>query len=129
MQDSVLPIDADTVSPPGSSVRLLLRGAKGGMIQSTVPVGLTTRPIAHRSVYEIWYVLQGVGELWRSDGRQQKITPLVPGTSIDIEPGTAFQFRNLSPDTDLKFICVTMPAWPGDEEAIPVPQGAWAPSG
>lgn len=129
MQESVLPIDADTVSPPGSSVRLLLRGAKGGMIQSTVPVGLTTRPIAHRSVYEIWYVLQGVGELWRSDGRQQKITPLVPGTSIDIEPGTAFQFRNLSPDTDLKFICVTMPAWPGDEEAIPVPQGAWAPSG
>ena len=129
MQESVLPIDADTVSPPGSSVRLLLRGANGGMIQSTVPVGLTTRPIAHRSVYEIWYVLQGVGELWRSDGRQQKITPLVPGTSIDIEPGTAFQFRNLSPDTDLKFICVTMPAWPGDEEAIPVPQGAWAPSG
>ena len=128
MQEHVLPRDPDTTSPPGSLVRLLIRGPRGGMIQSTVPVGLTTRPIRHRTVYEIWYVLEGEGELWRSDAQQEKITPLVPGTTIDLVPGTAFQFRNLSADTDLKFICVTMPPWPGDDEAIPVAHGAWEPS-
>ncbi len=128
MQEIVLPKEPDTISAPGSLVRLLLRGARGGMIQSTVPVGRTSRPIAHRSVYEIWYVLEGAGELWRSNGAQEKITALTPGTSIDLEPGTAFQFRNVSPDADLKFICVTMPAWPGEDEAVPVPRGAWEPS-
>lgn len=48
---------------------------------------------------------------------------LVPGTSIDIPVGTAFQYQNVS-DAYLKFICVSMPQWPGDSEATYV-QGVW----
>ncbi|MEA2677734.1 MAG: hypothetical protein QOJ81_1875 [Chloroflexota bacterium] len=51
------------------------------------------------------------------------VTPLVPGTTIDIPVGTSFQYRNVS-DVDLKFICVSMPPWPGDSEASYV-AGIW----
>jgi len=128
MKESILPIDHDTSSPAGALVRIIMDGPTGGMIHSTVPVGQTNKPVAHRSVYEFWYILEGEGEIWRRRGQQEKITPLTPGTSIDIEPGTAFQYRNVSSTADLKFICVTMPPWPGNDEAVYVMQGAWEPS-
>lgn len=103
-------------------------GPTGGMIHSTVPAGQTNRPVVHRTVYEFWYVLEGVGEIWRHDGQQEKLTSLTPGTSIDIEPGTVFQYRNISKDADFKFICVTMPPWPGSDEAAYVAKGAWEPT-
>lgn len=103
-------------------------GPTGGMIHSTVPVGQTNRPVVHKTVYEFWYVLDGHGEIWRSKGQFEKITPLMPGTSIDIAPGTAFQYRNVSSDADLKFICITMPPWPGSGEASYVSRGAWEPT-
>lgn len=128
MKESVLPNDHDTSSPAGALVRVLMDGPTGGMIHSTVPIGQTNRPVVHRTVYEFWYVLEGAGEIWRHDGQHEKITSLTPGTSIDIEPGTAFQYRNVSPDADFKFICVTMPPWPGSDEATSVAKGAWEPS-
>jgi hypothetical protein len=51
---------------------------------------------------------------------------LVPGTSVDIPVGTAFQYRNTG-DADLTFICVSMPPWPGDSEATYV-EGKWPPT-
>jgi mannose-6-phosphate isomerase-like protein (cupin superfamily) len=74
-------------------------------------------------VSEFWYVLEGHGEIWRDDGKESNITVLVPGTSIDIPVGTAFQYRNIS-NVELKFICITMPPWPGESEATYV-QGIW----
>jgi mannose-6-phosphate isomerase-like protein (cupin superfamily) len=50
----------------------------------------------------------------------------VPGTSIDIPAGTAFQYRNVS-DQELKFICIAMPPWPGDSEATYL-DGIWEPT-
>ncbi|MDX6375930.1 MAG: hypothetical protein QOE98_233, partial [Gaiellaceae bacterium] len=37
--------------------------------------------------------------------------------------GTAFQFR-AAPSSEVAVVGVTMPPWPGDEEAIGV-RGAW----
>jgi mannose-6-phosphate isomerase-like protein (cupin superfamily) len=54
------------------------------------------------------------------------VTALIPGTSIDIPLGTAFQYRNSS-DQELKFICISMPPWPGDREAKYV-DGIWEPT-
>ena len=51
---------------------------------------------------------------------------LLPGTSIDIPVGTAFQYRNTGVE-DLDFVCVSMPPWPGDEEATLV-EGPWQPT-
>jgi mannose-6-phosphate isomerase-like protein (cupin superfamily) len=75
---------------------------------------------------EFWYVLEGNGEIWRADGNDSGVTSLVAGTAIDIPVGTAFQYRNTD-NSDLKFICVAMPPWPGDSEATYV-DGKWKPT-
>ncbi len=48
-----------------------------------------------------------------------------PGTALSIPLGCRFQFRSAGPG-DLRFLCITTPAWPGNEEAIVEPEaGPW----
>jgi len=126
MKTTMLPEHPDTKSPAGAGVRFLMDGKMGTMIHCTVPPHQVNKAIVHATVSEFWYALEGYGEIWRDDGVESCITDLVPGTSIDIPVGTAFQYRNVS-DVDLKFICVTMPPWPGDTEATYV-EGKWPPT-
>jgi mannose-6-phosphate isomerase-like protein (cupin superfamily) len=121
-----LPEQPDGRSPAGSEVRFLMDGEAGTMIHTTVPPHQTNRAIVHETVSEFWYVLEGHGEIWRDDGLEGCVTSLAPGTAIDIPVGTAFQYRNVS-DVPLKFICVTMPPWPGESEAAYV-RGEWQPT-
>jgi mannose-6-phosphate isomerase-like protein (cupin superfamily) len=101
-------------------------GKTGNMIHSTVPPYQVNKATVHATVSEFWYVLEGQGEIWRDDGIESSITALIPGTSIDIPVGTAFQYRNIS-DAELKFICIAMPPWPGDSEATYI-KGKWQPT-
>jgi len=126
MKTTLLPEKADAKSPAGADIRFLMDGATGNMIHSTVPPYQTNRATVHATVSEFWFVLAGRGEIWRDDGVTSAVTALVPGTSIDIPVGTAFQYRNAA-DQDLKFICITMPPWPGDAEARYV-DGIWEPT-
>jgi mannose-6-phosphate isomerase-like protein (cupin superfamily) len=133
-----LPAARDVVAPDGSDVRILLRLAGGSMAHFELASGRTSRAVVHRSVDEIWYVLRGRGEMWRSqrghaggeggEGRQggkggEEIVPLEPGTCLSIPVGTRFQFRSLG-DGPLAAVAVTMPPWPGENEAREV-SGAW----
>jgi len=66
--------------------------------------------------------------MWRRRGTNDVITPLRPGTSLAIPVGTSFQFRSEDGET-LIAIGVTMPPWPGPDEAEHVdgcPE--WVPS-
>ena len=126
MRTTMLPEHLDVKSPAGADIRYLMDGETGTMIHCTVPAHQVNRAIVHATVSEFWYVLEGHGEIWRDDNVESCITDLVPGTSIDIPVGTEFQYRNVS-DVDLKFICVTMPPWPGDTEATYV-EGKWQPT-
>ena len=47
-----------------------------------------------------------------------------PGLSVAIPKGMAFQFR-AAWDAPLVFVAVTMPPWPGEQEAETV-EGMWA---
>jgi len=123
MKTTMLPENADAKSPAGADIRYLMDGKTGNMIHSTVPPHQVNKATVHATVSEFWYVLEGRGEIWRDDGVENSVTDLVPGTAIDIPVGTAFQYRNVS-DTDLKFICVSMPRWPGDSEATYI-TGKW----
>jgi mannose-6-phosphate isomerase-like protein (cupin superfamily) len=116
MKTTMLPEESDAKSPAGADIRFLMDGKTGGMIHSTVPPHQINKATVHATVSEFWYVLEGHGEIWRDDGKESNITVLVPGTSIDIPVGTAFQYRNVS-DVELKFICITMPPWTGESEA------------
>ena len=123
MKTKILSGEPDAKSPAGADIRFLMDATGGTMIHSTVPPHQVNRATVHATVSEFWYVLEGHGEIWRDDGTASGVTALVPGTSIDIPVGTSFQYRNVS-DVDLEFICVSMPAWPGDSEATYV-EGVW----
>ena len=120
---SRLPARPDIVAPDGSDVRILLKTPRGSMAHFELAGGRASDPIHHRAVDEIWFVLSGRGEMWRSAQGQEEVVALEPGVCVTIPAGTHFQFRALG-DAALAAVGVTMPPWPGPEEAVPVP-GKW----
>jgi mannose-6-phosphate isomerase-like protein (cupin superfamily) len=126
VKETVLPVLPDAKSPAGADIRFIMDGPTGNMIHSTVPPGQINRATIHATVSEFWYVLEGSGEIWRKDAEEERVTALLSGVSIDIPVGTAFQYRNIGTEP-LKFICISMPPWPGDHEARHL-TGAWQPS-
>ncbi|MTH98376.1 cupin domain-containing protein [Roseibium sp. RKSG952] len=126
MKQTPFPETADAKSPAGADIRFLMNGQTGNMIHSTVPPGQINRATIHATVSEFWFVLEGAGEIWRKDQNEERVTELTPGMSIDIPVGTAFQYRSIG-DIPLKFICISMPPWPGDHEAVYV-NGPWIAS-
>jgi mannose-6-phosphate isomerase-like protein (cupin superfamily) len=93
------------------------------MVHCTLPAGKTSLAVAHRAVEEIWYFLEGQGQVWRKLGEREEVVDASPGISLTIPADAHFQFRN-SGDTPLRFVLTTMPPWPGDSEAYRVP-GHW----
>ena len=126
MKETRFPAKADAKSPAGADIRFIMDGPTGNMIHSTVPPGQINRATVHATVSEFWFVLEGQGEIWRKDAVEERVTPLLPGVSIDIPVGTAFQYRNVGAGP-LTFICISMPPWPGDSEATHL-TGAWQPT-
>lgn len=126
MKHTELPEKPDARSPAGAEIRFIMDGPTGNMIHSTVPPGQVNRATRHKTVHEFWHVLEGSGQIWRSDGSDEAVVDLVAGVSIDIPVATAFQYRN-NGSVPLKFICISMPPWPGDDEAEYV-EGPWHPT-
>jgi mannose-6-phosphate isomerase-like protein (cupin superfamily) len=118
-----LPDAGDVVAPDGSDVRVLLRLGRGGMAHFQLGAGRVSRAVAHHSVDEIWYVVRGEGQMWRRLAQLEETVSLLPGTCVTIPAGTHFQFRAGS-NGPLAVVGVTMPPWPGADEAYEVP-GAW----
>lgn len=119
-----LPVVRDAVALDGSDVRVLVGLARGGLAHFELPAGTTSIAVCHRTVEEIWFVLAGRGEMWRKLDEREAVVALEPGISLTIPLGTHFQFRSFG-DQPLTAIGVTMPPWPGDDEAFEVP-GKWA---
>ena len=116
----------DAIAPDGSEVRILCGGTSGGMALFTLQPGAVARAVVHRTVDEIWYVIGGAGRIWRRLHAREEIVALLPGVSVSLPVGTSFQFRSDGADP-LVVVGVTMPPWPGAEEAVPV-AGAWTPT-
>jgi mannose-6-phosphate isomerase-like protein (cupin superfamily) len=109
--------EAPVVSAPdGSTVRVLVASARGSMARFELETGRTTRAVRHRTVEELWTVVEGRGELWRRTMEGESVVTLEPGVGVVMPVGTSFQFRSLGPGT-LAIVAVTMPPWPGDDEA------------
>jgi mannose-6-phosphate isomerase-like protein (cupin superfamily) len=121
----MLPAAPDVLAPDSSQVRILLALDGGSMAHFQLEAGQVSRAVRHRGVAEIWYVLSGRGEMWRATDEHSEITALQPGLSLTIPAGTSFQFR-ASDDGPLAAVAVTMPPWPGEDEAILV-AGPWPP--
>ncbi len=125
----------DEYAPDGAEVRLLV-GARAGatkasLCEITIGPGQVSRPVRHRTVEEIWYVLGGRGEVWRcppdAEPNQVLAAPVGPGDAVTIPTGWTFQFR-ASAAEPLRFLCYTCPSWPGPDEAPPSDLVAWSPT-
>lgn len=110
----------DYPAPDSSEIRLLLDMKGGGLCHCTLPPSGISRAIYHKSVEEIWYFIGGKGRVWRKQGDKEAVIDVGPGVCLTIPPNTHFQFRN-DGDENLTFIIVTMPPWPGKEEAVEIP--------
>lgn len=113
----------DATAPDGTLVRLLSALAGGSLAHFELPAGAVSHAVAHRTVEEIWYFLSGQGEMWRRCGAEESVVAVEAGVCLTVPLGTAFQFRATS-ETSLTFLAITMPPWPGAQEAERV-EGRW----
>jgi len=117
---------ADVIAPDGCEVRILAQTPRGSMAHFTLGPGEVSRAVAHRTVEEVWYFLSGQGRMWRLLGEREEIVDVAPGVSLAIPLGTHFQLRNDGAQP-LAAVAVTMPPWPGEDEAFFV-AGKWPAS-
>jgi mannose-6-phosphate isomerase-like protein (cupin superfamily) len=123
LETKTVPGKFDVIAPDGSEIRFLARTSRGWSVHCTLPPGAVSMAVAHRTVEELWFFLEGEGEVWRKWRRDEEVIPVTAGVSLNIPVGAHFQFRNtgLGP---LRFVITTMPPWPGQHEAYRV-TGRW----
>ncbi len=120
----------DVTAPDGSEIRFLVgpgQGAeKSSLVEVTLGPGEVSRPVWHRTVEEVWYVLEGAGRIWRSppDVDPETVSPVDVslGDALVIPTNWRFQF-SAGPQGPLRFLCHTTPTWPGEDEAVPAELG------
>jgi mannose-6-phosphate isomerase-like protein (cupin superfamily) len=128
MQLRRLPAEPDAIAPDGSAVRVLVSLSGGSMAHFELAAGETSAAVRHRTVEELWYFVGGRGEMWRRapDGGE-RVDAVEAGVSLDLPLGTSFQFRALGAADPLRAVGVTLPPWPGEDEAEIV-EGHWEPT-
>ena|ERR1700693_910224 len=121
-------------APDGSEIRLLAgdkeRATAASLCQASLGPRQISRPVWHGNVEEIWYFLEGEGEVWRCppDAERRSVAPVAvsSGDALVIPARWYFQFRSTT-DQPLRFLCYTSPPWPGADEARPAPHGGLGP--
>jgi mannose-6-phosphate isomerase-like protein (cupin superfamily) len=122
-----LPASPTVKAPDGSDVRVLLASSRGSCAHFELAGGQTSTAVVHRTVEEIWFFLTGRGEMWLAPGQGDgDVIDVMPGDCLTIPVGTRFQFRAHG-SAPLAAVGVTMPPWPGENEAIVV-DGRWEPT-
>jgi mannose-6-phosphate isomerase-like protein (cupin superfamily) len=121
-----LPARPDAVAPDGSDVRILPGLGGGTMAHFELAPGETSIAVVHRTVEEIWFFVGGRGEMWRAHDEREEVVEVEPGIALTLPVGTRFQFRALG-SAPLAAVGVTMPPWPGPDEAVTV-DGRWPPT-
>ena len=122
---------ADYIAPDGLEVYLGagIRPAKdiihigdADIARFEAPPGFVGKAVTHKTVDEIWYCLEGSGEIAvkeKADGEWEELA-LTPGVSVSLPLGSHFQVRNTG-SHQLKILGVTTPHWPADpSEALEV---------
>jgi mannose-6-phosphate isomerase-like protein (cupin superfamily) len=132
MQTQTLQSERSYLAPDGSEIRLLLdlEDGKGGLAHCVLPEGGVSVAQRHKTVGEIWYFVQGLGQVWRKSAgevQNEETVDVSAGRCLTIEPGEHFQFRNTGAEP-LTLVIATIPSWPGPEEAEEV-EGRWQSDG
>jgi mannose-6-phosphate isomerase-like protein (cupin superfamily) len=86
---------------------------KQSLAEARVPPGVTTVAHYHIQTEEIYYLLEGEGEM-RIEEEWRRV---VPGDAIAIPPGKVHQIRNPGTET-LKFLCCCAPGYEHDDTVL-----------
>ncbi len=73
------------------------------MVHCTLPPHKISLAVRHKTVEEVWYFIEGRGEVWRKQGNHEEVVEVKSGVCITIPTGTHFQFRNTG-NEPLQFI-------------------------
>jgi mannose-6-phosphate isomerase-like protein (cupin superfamily) len=113
------------VPPEDHEIRVPLLNTGGVLLQCTLPPAKTSCAVMHQTVQEVWYFIQGKGQVWRKLGdNEESVIDVKAGTVLTIPTKAHFQFRNMSKNEPLVFLIMTLPPWPGHQDAISV-NGKW----
>ena len=102
----------------GSTIRELLAHRNSGirnqsLAEARLPPGNSTIPHHHKKTEEIYYILQGRGEMILANEKQD----VVPGDAIAIPPGVPHQIINHTSEL-LIFLCCCAPAYEHDDTVM-----------
>ncbi len=112
-------------APDGSRIFPLVRTEQTSVGLIELRPDQITAPVYHLTIEEVWYVLEGQGQLWRQLDGHEETVDLQAGTCVTIPTGAAFQFRS-DGERPLRMLMMTIPPWPGPEEAVAA-DGKWVP--
>lgn len=106
------------ITKDGSQIRELLAHRNSciknqSLAEATLPAGARTTPHKHVATEEIYFILEGEGEM-QIDDDQRKV---VPGDAIAIPPGSVHQIAN-SGSGLLRFLCCCAPAYEHDDTVL-----------
>jgi mannose-6-phosphate isomerase-like protein (cupin superfamily) len=93
----------------GSTIRELHHTAAQSLAEASLEPGVATERHVHRRSEEIYFVLEGTGEM-ELDGERRSVGP---GDAILISPGAWHQIR--SGAMRLRFLCACSPPYAHDD--------------
>ena len=114
----------DETAPDGSLIFWLCRNSQASTCICKLPPGYVSKPVRHGRVSELWYVISGAGELYRSGINHEQPVALQAGVAVSIPVGHVFQFR-AAKATELTIHITTTPPWSGDDDATTQVTGLW----
>jgi mannose-6-phosphate isomerase-like protein (cupin superfamily) len=103
----------------GSEIRELLAHRnscikKQSLAEARLAPGGQTQPHYHRLTEEIYYILEGTGDMQLGEDDRRNVGP---GDAIAIPPGLAHTIKNTG-DVTLKFLCCCAPAYEHDDTVL-----------
>ena len=106
------------ITVDGSEIRELLAHRNScirrqSLAEARLPVGAATTPHHHPRTEEIYYILEGDGEMTVDDETRR----VGPGDAIAIPPGARHTIRNVGQET-LKFLCCCAPGYENDDTVL-----------
>jgi len=102
----------------GSEIRELLAHrnsviAHQSLAEARLPPGAATTPHRHEQTEEIYYILEGSGQMRVGDS----LAAVGPGDAIAIPPGSSHQITNTGSSV-LKFLCCCAPPYEDDDTVL-----------
>lgn len=91
----------------------LVRHEELSVIQERVPPGAEEQCHRHATARQFFYILQGAAVI-AVEGKDHCLTA---GEGLEVAPGTAHQFKNVS-DHDVIFLVISVPNSHGDRVAV-----------